>query len=374
MPAGYGCFTSWDEGAYAMKRFFAHRLATNCRAGSQPAPIEGRLEKSSYTRERLGKSSYGMIFLAILAVGQPARAQFAGVQQVEIAKVDGEPVFAAEAQRLLDRATRAQKIGPAALPPMQAQVLAEIIDRRLVLAYARQAKAAPTQAEIDKAFADFQAKQVAQVGSLEKYLKANAMTEADLRQQIVWNLVWEKFLGKYLTDARADEYFKAHRREFDGSEVSVSHILLKPKADGDPKEIAALVQQAQAIRQEIAGGKLSFADAVRKYSAGANAASGGNLGFVPRRGLMVESFSRAAFALAPGRVSEPVTTPFGVHLIRCDEIRPGKKELRDVRKEIDEALARELLDKIARQQQTRSKIEFTGKWPHFQPGTRELAP
>jgi parvulin-like peptidyl-prolyl isomerase len=312
--------------------------------------------------------------LSLLAIGQPARAQFAGPQQVEIAKVDGEPIFAAEAQRLLDRATRAQKIGPAALPPMQAQVLAEIIDRRLVLAYARQTKAAPTQAEIDKAFADFRAKQVAQVGSLEKYLKANAMTEADLRQQILWNLVWEKFLGKYVTDARAEAYFKAHRREFDGSEVSASHILLKPKTGADPNEIAGLVKQAQAIRREISDGKLAFADAVRKYSAGANSQSGGNLGFIPRRGLMVESFSRAAFALEPGQMSEPVTTPFGVHLIRCEEIRPGKKELRDVRKEIDEALARELLDKIARQQQTQSKIEFTGKWPHFQPGTRGLAP
>lgn len=312
--------------------------------------------------------------LALLAAEPSAQAQLiTGPQQVEIAKVDGEPVFAAEAQRLLERAMRAQKISPAALPPMQAQVLAEIIDRRLVLAYARQTKAAPTPAEIDKAYADFAAKQVAQVGSLEKYLKANTMTEADLRQQILWNLVWEKFLGKFVTDARAEEYFKAHRREFDGSEVSVSHILLKPKADASPNDIAALVQQAQTIRQEIAGGKLSFTDAVRKYSAGANAQSGGNLGFIPRRGLMVESFSRAAFALEPGQVSEPVSTPFGVHLIRCDEIRPGKKALRDVRKEIDEALARELLDKIARQQQPQSKLEYTGKWPHFQPGTRELA-
>ena len=292
---------------------------------------------------------------------------------MEIAKVDGEPIFAAEAQRLLDRATRAQKVGPAALPPMQAQVLSEIIDRRLVLAYAQQTKAAQTQAEIDKAFADFKAKQIAQVGSLEKYLTANAMSEADLREQIAWILVWEKFLGKYVTDARAEEYFKAHRRELDGSEVSVSHLLLKPKGDAGPNDVAALVQQAQTIRQDIAAGKTAFADAVRKHSAGANAQSGGSLGFVPRRGLMVESFSRAAFALEPGQVSEPVTTPFGVHLIRCDQIRPGKKTLGDVRKEIDEALGRELLDKIARQQQAKSRIEFTGKWPHFRPGTRELA-
>jgi parvulin-like peptidyl-prolyl isomerase len=87
---------------------------------------------------------------------------------------------------------------------------------------------------------------------------------------------------------------------------------------------------------------------------------------------MDEAFSRAAFTLDVGEISDPVVTPFGVHLIRCDAIRPGTKQLADVRKELEDALARELLDRIARLEDRHTPVRFTGKSPHFKPGTREL--
>ncbi len=65
-------------------------------------------------------------------------------------------------------------------------------------------------------------------------------------------------------------------------------------------------------------------------------------------------------------------TPFGVHLLRCDEIKPGEKQLKDVHKEIEEALARELLEKLARTQRGFSAVEYTGKTPYLKPGTHEL--
>ena len=65
-------------------------------------------------------------------------------------------------------------------------------------------------------------------------------------------------------------------------------------------------------------------------------------------------------------------TPFGVHLIRCDAVRPGTKKLSDVRKELEEALSRELLEKLAQVELRHTPVEFTGKLPHFQPGTCQL--
>jgi parvulin-like peptidyl-prolyl isomerase len=293
-------------------------------------------------------------------------------QRVVVATVGDEPVYVAEVDRLLDKVRREQKVNPPALPVLRAQVLAEIVDRRLVLAYAKRKKSGATAAEVDAALAGLKSQLESQGSSLERFLEGRAIGQADLRRQITWNLTWEKYLARYVTDARLESHFKAHRREFDGTQVSVSHILLRPEADDGPAAIPDLVKQAEAIRQEITSGKLSFAEAAVKHSAGPSGKEGGRLGLIARRGTMVEAFSRAAFALEVGQVSPPVTTRFGVHLIRCDEIKPGSKQWTEVREELEKALARELLDRLARSQQSYTPVKFTGKAPYFKPGTREL--
>jgi len=293
-----------------------------------------------------------------------------------VATVDGQPIYLSEVERLLGKVSHGQEVNPAALPVLQAQVLSEIVDRRLVLAYAQRTKSGPTAAEVDAALADLRLKLKAQGSPLERFLQEQSITEADLQRQVTWNLAWEKYLARYVTDARVEAFFKAHRREFDGSEVSVSHILLRPKADaapgGYPGATVDLLQRAEAIRREITSGKVSFAEAARKYSSGPSAENGGRLGFIARQSAMVEAFSRAAFALEVGQVSQPVTTQFGVHLIRCDAVKPGKRAWTEVREPLEKALARELLDRLARNQQQYTPVEFTGKAPYLKPGTREL--
>ena len=83
-------------------------------------------------------------------------------------------------------------------------------------------------------------------------------------------------------------------------------------------------------------------------------------------------FENACVDLEIGQISEPVTTRFGVHLIRSDAVEPGKRRLSDVRDRLQQELARELLEKLARLQRKYSSVTFTGKAPHFRPGTREL--
>jgi len=288
------------------------------------------------------------------------------------AKVGDQTICVRDVDRLVAVTTRGQQVHPQSLPLVRAQVLEELIERRLVLAYARRMKDAPAQEEIDRSWAALTKQLAARHQSLDDYLKAQAAGEADVRRQLAWNLVWEKYTRRYITDARLETYFNAHRRQFDGSRLSVRHILLRPK-DGDPSpDIGALLRRAQQIRREILAGELSFADAARKYSSGPSAADGGLLGFIPRRGVMDESFSRAAFELDAGQLSQPVRSGFGVHLILCDEIRPGTKTWSEVREELEEALARELLHKLADAERRHTAVEYTGTSPHFKPGTREL--
>ena len=187
----------------------------------------------------------------------------------------------------------------------------------------------------------------AQGRKVSDVLKAESITAADLERQVLWRLVWDRYLAKYRTPQRRETWFQNHHRDLDGTELVVSHILLRPAAGAGPKEIEALEKQAESIRAEIVSGKLDFAAAAKKYSAGPSGKQGGRLGKIGRHGPMDESFSRAAFQLKAGEISPPVRSPFGVHLIRCDEVVPGTKKLSDLTGPIDEALAKELLEKIS---------------------------
>jgi parvulin-like peptidyl-prolyl isomerase len=292
-------------------------------------------------------------------------------RDVVVATVGGEAIVAGDVERLLTRVVGDQQVEPAVLPVFQAQVLAEVVDRRLVLAYARRTKTGPAQAQIDAALAELKARITAQGQSLEEYLREKSLTEADLRRQVRWDLAWAKYSARYITEERLASHFEGQRRQFDGTELSVSHILLRPDATG-AGVMDELVERAKRMREEIVSGKVSFEEAAAKHSAGPSGRQGGKLGWIGRRGPMVESFSRAAFALEVGELSEPVITRFGVHLIRCDEIKPGAKQLADVREQVEAALARKLMEKIVQLEKRHTRVELTGKWPYFKPGTREL--
>src|ERR1700685_2809510 len=61
-----------------------------------------------------------------------------------------------------------------------------------------------------------------------------------------------------------------------------------------------------------------FADLAKKKSKAPGAADGGDLGFFTKD-QMVPEFSTVAFALEPGKISDPVKSQFGWHIIKVEE-------------------------------------------------------
>jgi len=238
----------------------------------------------------------------------------------------------------------------------------------LVLAYARRNGEGPTAEELAAERAALKSQLAARRRSIDDLLKAESIGQADLERQFAWNVVWRKYVARYATEERLAAYFAAHRREFDGTQLVVSHILLR-SSPGDAKTADGLLKQAEQIREEIIAGKLTFAEAARKYSAGPSREDGGRLGVIGRHGPMDESFSRAAFALEVGQVSQPVKTAFGVHLIRCDEMKPGTKKLVDVRKDLEDALSLKLLDKLSKTERRFTPVKYISLKPPPKPAT-----
>lgn len=95
------------------------------------------------------------------------------------------------------------------------------------------------------------------------------------------------------------------------------HILLRP---GPQLSEAAARQRLADFKRRIEAGQADFAQLAREHSQDASAASGGDLGWA-NPGLFVPEFEEAMSNLAPGRISEPLTSRFGVHLIQLLERR-----------------------------------------------------
>ena len=84
--------------------------------------------------------------------------------------------------------------------------------------------------------------------------------------------------------------------------ITASHILVNQEFE------------IKDIQKKILAGQ-AFEDLARDFSTCPSGKDGGNLGEFGK-GMMVPSFEKAAYALMPGEVSEPVRTQFGFHLIK----------------------------------------------------------
>jgi peptidyl-prolyl cis-trans isomerase SurA len=101
------------------------------------------------------------------------------------------------------------------------------------------------------------------------------------------------------------------------TETRARHILLRTSEQATPEQAARRLQQ---VKRAIETGERRFEDLAREVSEDGSAAAGGDLGwFGP--GVMVPEFEEPASRLAPGQISEPVASRFGVHLIQVLERR-----------------------------------------------------
>jgi peptidyl-prolyl cis-trans isomerase C len=289
-----------------------------------------------------------------------------------VAKIGDEPVTVDEVNRLMKVAIRDNKVVDAAMPMIIATALDQVIKKKLIAKFLDSKKIVVSPADVDNLI-NRKGEAIAKAGSsLAEYLAQNGLTEKAFREDQEWQLRWEKALGAYLTEENLQKYFDAHRRDFDGTEVRVSQILLRPNGAFSVDKMKAIVERAKTIRDSIVGELTTFPEAAKKYSEAPSRAQGGDIGFIPRHGLMDEDFAAAAFALQPGQISAPVLTRYGAHLIQVTEVRPGKKTARDVRKEIEPAVRKEGFERVAAQMLKTNPVEYTGAIPHFSPETGDL--
>jgi parvulin-like peptidyl-prolyl isomerase len=289
------------------------------------------------------------------------------------ARVDGAPIYVEEVQSRIERVLGQRHVEPEARPALEAETLGHLVDRQLVLRFLQRRNLAASEQDLEAEVSSLERRLGQQSITLDEFLQRTGQSRESLKESYRWELSWRRYLERNRTQENLQRYFDRHRREFDGTEIRVAHILLKPARPKDRDALQQTLQAAEEIRAAVVEGTLSFAEAAKKHSASPTASEGGDIGFIGRRGPMPEPFSAAAFALQEGEVSEPVVTSFGVHLIQALETKPGKAAWSDVRDELEQVVNAYLFAWVAAQQRPHSQIEYTGALPHFRPGTKQLA-
>lgn len=122
------------------------------------------------------------------------------------------------------------------------------------------------------------------------------------------------------------------------------HILLRVSPQLSE---AAARDKLNEFKKRIVAGQADFAALARDNSQDGSAAQGGDLGWA-NPGMFVPEFEEVMSRLAPGQISDPLVSRFGVHLIQLTERRNatlGPKEQREAvramlrEKKLDETYA-----------------------------------
>jgi peptidyl-prolyl cis-trans isomerase D len=131
-----------------------------------------------------------------------------------------------------------------------------------------------------------------------------------------------------LTDEEVTAYYRSHQDDFKRSRTAFLSFVSLPRLT-NASDTSFARARADSARAAILGGE-PFADVARRESSDSvSAAAGGELGEWTK-GSMDPAFDSAAFALPLKKVSEPVLSQFGFHIIDVTSRKGNKAKARHI--------------------------------------------
>lgn len=167
-----------------------------------------------------------------------------------------------------------------------------------------------------------------------------------------------------VTDEEARRYYERHREEIRRPARAVMSFIALSKAPTTVDSVQ-ITRRLMALRDSITAGRITFENAARAVSADTSTADSGGLFTVARNSGLPVAFERAVFSLPIGRLSDPVYSTAGTHLIRVERRWGDSAELRHIvlpharfGERLDTLEARaDSLDRIAAEQDDGSMLD-----------------
>ncbi len=258
---------------------------------------------------------------SLLYIGYSGRLPVGGAALgAPIATVNGEKLSSQEFTELYLQVVGLQEASGRSVPESQvealkAQLLNQMINGKLVLQAAKQARIKVTRDEIDRAYGEY-VKQYPSEKDFREALKQRGLSAREFRDRLRNQKLVEKMVERVQKSAKVSDAELAKAYE----QVRARHILFKVN---QPEEEAAVRAKAEETVKKLRAGA-DFAQLAKKLSDDPGSREkGGDLGFFGH-GQMVAEFEKAAFALKVNELSDPVKTTYGFHVIQVLERKEAK--------------------------------------------------
>jgi foldase protein PrsA len=217
-----------------------------------------------------------------------------------VAKVGSETISKDDLNELL-----VEQYGTAALDTLITNKMIEQESKKEKVTITDEEKAYELQALIDS------------YGGKEAFnlaIKENGMEQADIEKEVNQYITIKKLLEPRITitEEEMKTYFDENKATFEEPEqVKASHILVADE------------KTAKVVKEKLdAGG--DFSKLAKEYSTDtSNAEAGGDLGYFAK-GDMVAAFEEVAFSLAINKISDPVKSEHGYHIIQVHDKKAAK--------------------------------------------------
>lgn len=301
--------------------------------------------------------SLAALAISTFALAQPPTPSLNPV----VATVNGETIALADVDTLLKRTLPDTPLNATQQRRMRLEVLSDMVDDVLVRQFLRKNGPKVDPAEIDAQLKAFGEKLKMEGKTLADFYKKTGQTEAQVRESWTTEMQLTGYVKSIVTKEQLKTYFNANKDHFDQAQVKVRQIVLRVSKNTLPAERTAAKERLEAIRVAVAAGQLDFATAAKKYSQCPTASTGGELGYIFRKGGLVdENVAKAAFALKMGELSGIVETEFGIHILQVTDRKAGTpSKFEDCVTEVLDAYSDDFRTELTAKLRKQAQIQIT---------------
>lgn len=162
-------------------------------------------------------------------------------------------------------------------------------------------------------------------------MKNNGLDEQTLRTALYRELTFDgvmQMVGSRtldITDLDIRLFYEMHHDRFSTPETRLgSHILVTVNENFAENTEQAACENIEQVYEKLNGRGNRFGQFARRHSECPTAMDGGKLGEISR-GQLYPELDQVLFTMEEGRISQPIRTELGYHILFCEKIKPAKR-------------------------------------------------